>query len=79
MAHTSQKHQQIQSGTLNRYLLLFKRITIETDIESFTGQEALSESFRYTVRFTSPVTYSTLSFLRGLKMAICLPPGFLVC
>lgn len=54
MADIPQKHQQIQSGTLNRYLLLFKRITIETDIESFTGQEALSESFRYTVRFTSP-------------------------
>ncbi|WP_226569650.1 type VI secretion system Vgr family protein [Mangrovibacter yixingensis] len=54
MADIPQKHQQIQADTLNRYLLLFKRTTIETDIESFTGQEALSEPWCYTLRFTSP-------------------------
>ncbi|MFG6654277.1 type VI secretion system Vgr family protein [Scandinavium sp. M-37] len=44
-----------QQNTLNRYLLFFpqnKAITL--DVHSFTGEEALSQPYRYTIRFTTP-------------------------
>ncbi|MFH7927467.1 type VI secretion system Vgr family protein [Enterobacter roggenkampii] len=44
-----------QNDTLNRYLLLFPRnANALNDVHSFTGEEALSQPYRYTIRFTSP-------------------------
>ncbi len=44
-----------QQDTLNRYLLYFPRSkTVSPDIHSFSGEEALSKPYRYTIRFTSP-------------------------
>jgi type VI secretion system secreted protein VgrG len=44
-----------QQDTLNRYLLFFpRRKTITVDVHSFTGEEALSQPYRYTIRITSP-------------------------
>ncbi|MDK9356918.1 type VI secretion system tip protein VgrG [Lelliottia sp. V106_10] len=44
-----------QQDTLNRYLLYFPRSKgVIPDVHSFTGEEALSKPYRYTIRFTSP-------------------------
>lgn len=44
-----------QNDTLNRYLLFFPRnANALNDVHSFTGEEALSQPYRYTIRFTSP-------------------------
>ncbi|ELE6493999.1 type VI secretion system tip protein VgrG [Enterobacter kobei] len=44
-----------QNDTLNRYLLLFPRnANALNDVHSFTGEEALSQPYRYAIRFTSP-------------------------
>lgn len=44
---------QLQS-TINRYLLHFPRsYSVFADVHSFTGEEALSKPYRYTIRFTS--------------------------
>lgn len=44
-----------QNDTLNRYLLSFSRnANALNDVHSFTGEEALSQPYRYTIRFTSP-------------------------
>ncbi|HDS6853857.1 TPA: type VI secretion system tip protein VgrG [Enterobacter cancerogenus] len=41
--------------TLNRYLLYFPRSkNVICDVHSFTGKEALSKPYHYTIRFTSP-------------------------
>lgn len=42
-----------QADTLNRYLLNFHQSTAYADVESFTGEEALSQPYRYLIRFTS--------------------------
>ena len=42
-----------QEDSLNRYLLRFRHSDIKTDVESFTGWEALSQPYQYTLRFTS--------------------------
>ncbi len=39
--------------SLNKYLLNINRSDLIADVESFTGEEALSSPYRYTVRFTS--------------------------
>ncbi|ELY4856324.1 type VI secretion system tip protein VgrG [Cronobacter turicensis] len=42
-------------NSLNRYLLVFPLSKdIVSDVHSFTGTEALSHSYRYVIRFTSP-------------------------
>lgn len=44
-----------QQDTLNRYLLNLPRAErCELDVHSFIGEEALSQPYRYTIRFTSP-------------------------
>lgn len=39
--------------SLNKYLLNISRSDLIADVESFTGEEALSSPYRYTIRFTS--------------------------
>lgn len=39
--------------SLNKYLLPISRSDLIADVESFTGEEALSTPYRYTIRFTS--------------------------
>ncbi|NDL64186.1 type VI secretion system Vgr family protein [Acerihabitans arboris] len=40
--------------TLNRYHLAIEECAAPLDVEDFAGHEALSEPYRYTIRFTSP-------------------------
>lgn len=40
-------------NTLNRYLLDFQQPGIYADVASFTGEETLSQPYRYVIRFTS--------------------------
>lgn len=39
--------------SLNKYLLNISHSDLIADVESFTGEEALSTPYRYTIRFTS--------------------------
>ncbi|MBS1204471.1 MAG: vgrG [Proteobacteria bacterium] len=39
--------------SLNKYLLNISRSDLIADVESFTGEEALSSPYRYSIRFTS--------------------------
>lgn len=39
--------------SLNKYLLNISQSDLIADVESFTGEEALSSPYRYTIRFTS--------------------------
>ncbi|MGV3347114.1 hypothetical protein ACGVWS_15815, partial [Enterobacteriaceae bacterium LUAb1] len=40
-------------ATLNRYRLAIPSCTADIDVEAFSGSEAISALYRYTIRFTS--------------------------
>lgn len=44
----------LSKTTLNRYRLSAPSCQAALDVESFTGNEGMSQLYRYTVTFTSP-------------------------
>lgn len=52
MLNNTNFHEDVQLNTHNRYHLNFEKSTCYVDVESFAGEEALSQPWRYVIRFT---------------------------